>query len=118
MLSSISGLTEKQYNKIVKYWSKIEKLENRIDYYGCYIKRINDGDPWLYNDFFDTEDIDDAIDHLEKAKKVLEQYDCLKNELKYLKSEYKNYINELGYQFSDRNQDEKLFQLINNGILI
>ncbi len=69
MSSSISGLTEKQINKIVKYWSKIEKLENRIYYYGCYIK-------------------------------------------------YENYINELGYQFSDRNQDEKLFQLINNGILI
>lgn len=118
MSSSISGLTEKQYNKIIKYWSKIEKLENRIYYYGCYINQINDGDPWLYNDFFDTEDIDDAINQLEKTKKVLEQYDCLKNELKYLKSEYENYINELGYQFSDTNQDEKLFQLINNGILI
>jgi hypothetical protein len=43
MSSSISGLTEKQYNKIVKYWSKIEKLENKVKYYGCYINRINNG---------------------------------------------------------------------------
>ncbi len=115
MSSSICGLTEKQYNKIVKYWSKIEKLENKINKYSNYIQ-VNIG--INYGESLDIDEVNKAINYFVSARDALEQYELFKNELTYLKSEYKNYINELGYQFSDRNQDEKLFQLINNGILI
>lgn len=115
MSSSISGLTEKQYNKIIKYWSKIEKLENKINKYSNYIQ-VNIG--INYGEYLDIDEVDETIDYFVSARDALEQYELFKNELIYLKSEYENYINELGYQFSDTNQDEKLFQLINNGILI
>ncbi len=110
-------LQEKQYNKIIKYWAKIEKLEKKIAKYSKYISNFDNFEE-PYNGYLDMEDVDNTIDKLMTYRRALETYEMYQNELQYIKDEYEKYIYKLGYQFSDISQDEKLFQLINNGIII
>ena len=90
----MTSIGEKEFNKIIKYWSKIEKLE----------KKINNHSPYVYinikyiDEYLDIDEVNNAIDYFNSAKAKLEQYKNLKDELEFIKTEYNNYIvNELGY---------------------
>jgi hypothetical protein len=102
-------LNAKQYNVICKYWRLIEKYKSKIenfDYsnYSC------------YEEFTDDEEtIAECVEHNNRISK---RYEKLEGRLNYYEQEYENYVNNIGYKFNDQTQNEHLFNLLNNGILL
>jgi hypothetical protein len=102
-------LSIKEYNKICKYWRIIEKIKCKID-------NFNYSNYMSYEEYSDNEEyITNCIIHNNVVKN---RYITLNKKLNYFEDEYANYIKKLGFNFSDNTQDECLFQLLNNGILL
>jgi len=102
-------LTMRQYRTIIKYWKIIENVKKHIEKLNLpeycnsdnSIANIN----YYYNPFSDDRDsIISGIHYI--------------GTLDYFEKEYIQYIHKIGYKLSDQSQDECLFQLLNNGLLL
>lgn len=103
-------LNIKQYNAICKYWRIIEKYKSKIDNLHVCLKYKD------YNEFSDDEEmLAECVKHNNRIDKRFEK---LKGQLNYYEQEYANYVNKIGYTFNDQTQNECLFNLLNNGILL
>ena len=109
-------LTEKQYNKICKYWRIINKYEDKVE------KSTIRYDFLTYEQYSDSED-EGNISYKEHCDNhnatVCSKHTALINKLTYFNDEYDKYItNKLHYKFHDDAYPERLFQLLNNGIIM
>jgi hypothetical protein len=103
-------LNIKQYNAICKYWRIIEKYKSKIDNLHLYLK---------YKDYNETSDDEEMIaECVEHNNRIDKHFEKLKGQLNYYEQEYANYVNKIGYTFNDQTQNEYLFNLLNNGILL
>ncbi len=103
-------LNVKQYNIIVKYWKIIEKYKSKLKNFHYSNKYMS------YEEFTDDEEtIEECIKH---NTSVSEHFKKLQGLLNYYEQEYENYINKIGYNLNEQNQNEHLFNLLNNGILL
>ena len=84
-------LTSIQYNKICKYWRFIHELSYKLEHFD-------------YSDD-DEEAITDSY------------FEKVKEKLNYQQQEYEKYIISIGFELGNRTYDEKLFDLLNNGIV-
>ena len=103
-------LTQIQYNKICKYWKFIDKFLhqlNNFDYENKYRR---------YDEFLDNEEIIyECIEHNKKLDNLQLE---IKNWLKYYYEQYELYLVSIGIRLCDNAQDEVLFNLINNGVIL
>jgi hypothetical protein len=101
----------KQYNTIRKYWRIIKKYELKID--NAYTRY----DAVAYYEL-ESDDEDQNNEIYKHNERIDELIYTLKGKLDYYEKEYTNYVNKIGYKFNDQTQDEQLFNLLNNGIMI
>ena len=99
-------LNEKQYNAICKYWKIIENYKSKLDNF----KYMS------YEEYSDDEET--VAEYIENNEHVDLRYNILQGRLKHYEEEYMNYLYSIGYKFNDQSQNEHLFNLINNGILL
>lgn len=104
-------LTVQQYDKIRKYWKIIKKLSYKVERFE-YVRE----NYMTYEEHSDDEDT--IYEPIIQNRHVDNYYETLRGQLKYFEEEYANYVNKIGFQFNDRLQDECLFNLLNNGIII
>ncbi len=109
--SLILYLDMKQYNTIRKYWRIIKKYELKID--NAYTRY----DAVAYYEL-ESDDEDQNNEIYKHNERIDELIYTLKGKLDYYEKEYTNYVNKIGYKFNDQTQDEQLFNLLNNGIMI
>ena len=102
-------LNIKQYNVICKYWRIIEKYKSKLDNFD-YSKYMS------YEEF--TDDEETIAEHIEHNNRIDKRYEKLQSRFNYYEQEYVNYVNKIGYKFNDQTQNEHLFNLLNNGILL
>ncbi len=116
-------LSQSQYNRILKYWKLIgdtsDKLEQYEDYdYNIYIydtaKHCGRSGMNKYNDMT----LGQALGLRHNRKQINKELYRLRGLLAYYQQEYEKYIKTIGYTLDDRTYDEKLFNILNNGILI
>ena len=102
-------LTEKQFQKICRYWRIIDKLEYKISNYN-----------WLklktIEEFSDDEET--VIKHKTHNEYFVNEYDELNLKLNHFEEEYANYIHKLGFELNDKTQNEHLYYLLNDGICL
>ncbi len=99
-----------EYNNICKYWRIFEKLNDKL---------TNFNKRYKYKNYSNEYDSDDEISaSIEYNNKIRNNYSILENKLKYFEKEYVNYINKIGLKLNDPSQDEYLFNLLNNGIIL
>ena len=103
-------LNIKQYNAICKYWRIIEKYKSKIDNFHLYVTYKD------YNEFSDDEEI--IAECVEHNNRIDKRFENLIGRLNYYEQEYTNYVNKIGYKLNDQTQNESLFNLLNNGILL
>lgn len=102
-------LNVKEYNMICKYWRIIEKYKSKLENFD-YSKYMS------YEEFSDDEEtISECVEH---NKYISNRYKKLEGRLNYYEQEYVNYVKKIGYELNDRSQNENLFNLLNNGILL
>ena len=102
-------LSVKQYNVICKYWRIIETYRSKLENFD-YSKYTS------YEEFTDDEEtIAECIEHNNHISK---RYEKLEGRLNYYEQEYVKYVNNIGYNFNDQTQNEHLFNLLNNGIIL
>lgn len=99
-------LTERQYQRICRYWNMLETL-----------KAKSERKPNLlpYDEYMDEETIEK---HLLHNKRLSEIHTNTLGKVLYFEQEYEAYVHSLGFSLNDGSQDEALFQLLNNGILL
>ena len=103
----------KQYNTILKYWSIIESLKNKVEKFN---NLHNNYTMYAYSDYhYEKEDIDRSYTMRFKLENY---YDNLMGKLQYFEEEYKKYVFNIEYELNNQNYDETLFNLLNNGIII
>lgn len=69
-----------------------------------------------YEEFTDDEEtITKCIEHNNRINK---HYEKLQEQLNYYEQEYENNVNKIGYKLNDYTQNEHLFNLLNNEILL
>lgn len=104
-------LTERQFNTLCRYWKTIERLREKASWPLRYVSFDE------YDDYaMDAEEMELRMAH---NKKIRDSHKRTLGRLAYFEQEYDNYVvQQLGYQFNDGSQDEALFQLLNNGILL
>lgn len=110
----MNQLTEQQRATILKYWENIDLLTCQV------------------NNFYDEHEYKEVKDsgrgHFSTPKSVYKinrrnenlnkKIEKLKGKLEQYEREYQSYINNLGLELNNREYDEPLFQLLNNGIII
>ena len=133
-------LTVRQFNKICKYWKMIEKYTNKIEkfnyklstcYYPIYYNDFSeneiylssddddDDEPSTYSDGIYTYISKSARNHREQEKNRIDRYrDKIRGRLEMYEQEYHKYVKDLGYELNDPTQNEHLFNLLTNGILL
>ena len=71
---------------------------------------------------YDEEDEDDDEEFvegcIERNKEINKQYAEISEQLKHCEEEYAKYVNKIGFELNDQSQEECLFNLLNNGILL
>lgn len=97
-----------QYNKICKYWVIINKLNYKLS-------NFNKSKYTYCSEYSDEETI---LKYIENNNRIDNEYKEIKEKLDYYEKEYSNYINKIGFELNDKEQDEHLFNLLNNGILL
>ncbi len=103
-------LNEKQYNMICKYWRIIEKYKSKLENFDYSSK---------YMSYEESSDDEETIAKcVEYNKRIEKHYHKLQGRLNYYEQEYVIYIHNIGYKFNDKTQNEHLFNLLNNGILL
>jgi hypothetical protein len=102
-------LTEKQYHKICKYWKKINHLQFKIEHFD-----------FSEMDYCENSEEDEEIirECENKNAAISAKINLLRSKLFFLQEEYVNYIDKIGMCLLDRSQNEILFQLINDGLII
>jgi hypothetical protein len=99
----MANLTTTQYNKICKYWRTMEMLRTKIENFDfSRIRTRNDG----YSS--DTND--------EEEEEEETEFDKLHERLIYFEQEYERYVHKIGLELNNRDYDEPLFNLLNNGV--
>lgn len=101
-------LTVIQFNRICKYWRIFESLKYKFENF----------DNSKYMDWDEYTDEETIIECIKNNKRVDYRYDHLMWKMEYYEREYVNYIKEIGFELGDAKQDEILFNLLNNGIVI
>lgn len=105
-------LSENQYNKICKYWNVVNNLNKKIKHF----ERIN------YKNYMDYEYSDDDDEYkqicITNNQNIDNARENLTDELNYYEKEYVKYLNKIGLRLNDQTQNEHLFNLLNNGILL
>jgi uncharacterized FAD-dependent dehydrogenase len=102
-------LTATEFNKIIKYWKYIEKLTAKIEGFNYSI----------YQNYEDFSDDDETIESVKRHNNRLDVIiENLRGKLRNYERSYEDYVKRLGYKLNDRSQDEVLFNLLNNGIII
>lgn len=97
-----------QYNAIRKYWRLIEKYKLKLENFNS--------NHMSYEEFTDDEEtIAECVEH---NNRMSNRYEKIQGLLNYYEQEYVNYVNRIGYKFNDQTQNEDLFNLLNNGILL
>jgi len=127
-----SHLTLFQYNKICKYWRCINKTSYKIKHFDYskfdkYTENMSSVS-YLYKETYDEYEAyaDDAYDLYDdeilpdwikycRARIALKK---LKKRLIYYEQEYEKYIQSIGFELNDASYDERLFNLLNNGIIV
>jgi hypothetical protein len=102
-------LTTKQYNKIIKYWTYINKISHKI-------KNFDYSKYEWYEEYSDDEE--HIIECKTHNKKLDDKIDQLYWHSCYYYQEYEKYINSIGYELNNRTYDEILFNLLNDGIVL
>ena len=102
-------LSQIQYNKICKYWKIIEKYSYKVEHFN-------------YNNYKSYEKYSDDEERskecIENNKRIDDNLQKIKNKLNYYEQEYEKYINTIGFELNNRNYDEHLFNLLNNGMIL
>jgi hypothetical protein len=98
-------LSRLQYNKIIKYWYVMLKLEDEHRQY-YWNKHGEDG--WLENE---------TISVYEQIRKDAITLENIIEKCEYFQNEYNIYIKRIGFSFDDETMDKKLYDLINYGII-
>jgi hypothetical protein len=93
-----NDLTEKQFRKICRYWKIIEKLQYKVDHFNWYASY--------------------SSECKECKERVINKFDELNLKVKHFEEEYENYIHKLGFHLKDKTQNEHLYQLLNDGIVL
>lgn len=65
--------------------------------------------------YLDDESIEECLAY---NKNIEKNYYQLKGQFEYIENEYIEYVKKLGFIFKDQSQDDCLFELLNNGILL
>jgi hypothetical protein len=105
-------LSRLQYDKIYKYWDVMNKLEYKIEHFD--FSRLQS-----VAHLYDLYEFDEYYyEIVEKNEEIHAELRDLKGRLQYIQNEYNKYIHCIGYSFNDRLMNERLFQLINSGVLI
>ena len=100
-------LTERQFNHICKYWIIVNKLNKQM---------VNTNWSKLeYDSLYDSDDY--VLKCIDYNANLHDKYLRLVGKIQYYDEEIKKYINRIGYELNDQSQDEKLFNLLNNGLL-
>jgi len=97
-----------QYNKICEFWKIMEKLKYDLDNFENTLY-------WDYEDS-DEEEIENKCMH--NYELMINYKNTQQTKIEYYEKIYNNYVNKIGYELNDQSQDEILFNLLNNGILI
>lgn len=101
-------INETQYNKICKYWNIINNLTYKLE-------NFNYSKYKYYELSEDEETIKDCNLH---NKRINKMYKLLIEKINYYENEYIAYINKIGFKFNDSEQNECLFNLLNNGVIL
>lgn len=101
-------LTLYQYNIICKYWNIIEKINSQLEHF--------DYSAIQYRDL--SEDEEEYEEIQENNNNIINFIGQLQLKIEYYEKEYEKHINKFGFKLNDITQDEKLFNLLNNGIEI
>ena len=100
-------LTERQFNHICKYWIIVNKLNKQM---------VNTNWSKLeYDSLYDSDDY--VLKCIDYNANLHYKYLRLVGKIQYYDEEIKKYIIRIGYELNDQSQDEKLFNLLNNGLL-
>ena len=94
---------------ICKYWRIIQKYKSKLE-------NVNYSKYMSYEEFTDDEEtITDCVEH---NNRIFKCHEKLQGLLNYYEQQYAKYVNKIGYTFNDQTQNEHLFNLLNNGILL
>ena len=102
-------LTVKEYNNICKYWRLIEK-------YTQLLKNFDHSKYKKYENYLDDEE--ELLESIYYNKKLRNKWSMIEGKIKYYEEEYEKYVNKIGYKLSDQTQNEILFNLLNNGLIM
>jgi hypothetical protein len=102
-------LNQRQYDTICKYFKIIERLNKE--------KKILDQTS-RYQTYDYWSDDDYILKCIDYNNRLNNQYKEIQDKLIYYEQEYNKYINKIGFKLNDTTQDEHLFNLLNNNILL
>lgn len=103
-------INEMQFSKICKYWRIIDNHKLMLNSFD-WTKSIS-------FDEFSDEDEELLKIYANHNKQIELCYQMLERKIKYYEEEYANYLLKQGLALNDQNQNEHLFNLLNNGIIL
>jgi predicted RNase H-like nuclease (RuvC/YqgF family) len=114
-------ISDKEINRIKKFWLRFDKLENKLE--RCRIKITAFNKDCLRYSGETESDSDYYLGDEQIARKnrrrehLFTKLSEIKNNISYLRHEYESYLHTLGFILNDRTMDEVLFEFVNYGIL-
>lgn len=102
-------LNQRQYNTICKYLKIIDRLNKEKNI-------LDQTSRYKTYDYLSGDDY--ILKCIDYNNQLDDQREELHDKLMYYEQEYNKYINKIGLELNDTTQDEHLFNLLNNNILL
>lgn len=107
-------LTASEIKNIVKYWDKFTYYEEVLSTINTRLCQIVIDDLSECN--YESSE-DDSVNFERRKWAILKKSETM-SKFKYFFIEYQKYLNKIGLKLCDPSQGEKIFKLVNHGVVI